>query len=109
MVCTLEKSGFEAIILYEQASVGMTTIEKIESYTDADYAVILYTECELGEDKTKKIKDWGFCARQNIVFEHGYLMAKLRRDHVTVPVKREMETPGDITGVVYTSMNSAGA
>lgn len=79
MARTLEKSGFEAIILHEQASVGMTIIEKIESYTDVDYAVVLYTECDLGRDKTKKADDEKFRARQNVVFEHGYLMAKLTR------------------------------
>lgn len=109
MARTLEKSGFEAIILHEQASIGMTIIEKIESYTDVDYAVVLYTECDLGRDKTKKVDDEKFRARQNVVFEHGYLMAKLGRNHVTALVKGDVETPGDITGVVYTNMDSAGA
>ncbi len=109
MARTLEKSGFEAIILHEQASVGMTIIEKIESYTDVDYAVVLYTECDLGRDKTKKADDEKFRTRQNVVFEHGYLMAKLGRNHVTALVKGNVETPGDITGVVYTNMDSAGA
>lgn len=36
-------------------------------------------------------------------------MAKLGRNHVTALVKGNVETPGDITGVVYTNMDSAGA
>ena len=40
----IESLGLEAIILHEQASVGMTIIEKIEHYSnDADFALVLYT------------------------------------------------------------------
>lgn len=45
--------------------------------------------------------------RQNVVFEHGYLIGKLGRDHVCALVKGDVETPGDISGVIYTSMDSA--
>src|SRR5690606_824488 len=39
--------GLEPIILHEQASSGMTIIEKIEQYTnDADFAIALYTPCD---------------------------------------------------------------
>lgn len=48
-------------------------------------------------------------AHQNVVFEHGYLIGKLGRDHVTALVKGDVETPGDISGVVYTEMDKAGA
>lgn len=50
-----------------------------------------------------------FRARQNVVFEHGYLIAKLGRDHVCAMVKGEVETPGDISGVVYIPMDAPGA
>ena len=106
---TLEKAGFEAIILHEQADGGLTIIEKIERYTDVDYAVVLYTECDIGRDKEKKVEDEKFRARQNVVFEHGYLMAKLGRKKVCALVKGDVETPGDLSGVVYTPMDSAGA
>ena len=43
----VEKIGLEAIILHEQASSGMTIIEKIEHYSnDADFALVLYTPCD---------------------------------------------------------------
>lgn len=105
----LEKAGFEAIILHEQADKGMTIIEKIESYTDVSFAVVLYTQCDLGRDKEKKEEDNRYRARQNVVFEHGYLMHKLGRDHVCAFVKGDVETPGDISGVIYTPMDDAGA
>lgn len=51
MARTLEHSGFEPIILHEQATSGKTIIEKIEAYTDVPFAVVLYMECDLGRAK----------------------------------------------------------
>ena len=102
---SLEKMGFEAIILHEQPDEGKTVIEKIEANSDVAYAVVLYTECDLGRDKTLPESENQNRARQNVVFEHGYLTAKLGRDHVCPLVKGKVETPGDISGVVYTPMD----
>lgn len=103
----LEQFDFEAIILHEQADGGKTIIEKIECYTDVVFAIILYTPCDIGhakEDKRGKPR-----ARQNVVFEHGYLIGKLGRERVCALVKEKVETPGDISGVVYKQMDPAGA
>ena len=105
----LEKSDFEAIILHEQPNSGKTIIEKIERYTDVGYAIVLYTECDKGRDKNVQIEQEKSRARQNVVFEHGYLIAKLGRDHVCALVKGDVETPGDISGVVYVPMDENGA
>lgn len=109
MARTLENAGFEAIILHEQADTGLTIIEKIERYTDVNYAVVLYTECDLGRSKKDPVENEKNRARQNVVFEHGYLIGKLGRDHVSALVKGDVETPGDISGVVYTKMDEDGA
>ena len=109
MARTLENAGFEAIILHEQADTGLTIIEKIERYTDVNYAVVLYTECDLGRSKKDPVEKEKNRARQNVVFEHGYLIGKLGRDHVSALVKGNVETPGDISGVVYTKMDEDGA
>ena len=106
---TLEHGGFDAIILHEQPDSGRTIIEKIERFAGVCYAVVLYTECDLGRDKNVPVEKERFRARQNVVFEHGYLISRLGRDHVTALVKGDIETPGDISGVVYTEMDKAGA
>ena len=95
MARTLEKGGFEAIILHEQLDSGLTIIEKIERYADVDFAVVLYTECDLGRAKEMDQKDEKYRARQNVVFEHGYLIGKLGREHVCALVRGNVETPGD--------------
>lgn len=86
------------IILHEQANMGKTIIEKLEYYTDVDYAIILYTPCDIGG---KKDEDQNFRARQNVVFEHGFLMSKLGRNNISVIKKGSVELPNDITGTVY--------
>jgi hypothetical protein len=106
----IEKLGLEAIILHEQASAGMTIIEKIEHYSnDADFALVLYTACDHGRGAHEsKVKPKNR-ARQNVVFEHGYLMAKLGRQNVCSLVKGDIETPNDISGVVYVTLDPLGA
>lgn len=106
----VEGLGLEVIILHEQANAGMTIIEKIERYTnDADFALVLYTPCDQGRgyhEQQEKPKDR---ARQNVVFEHGYLMAKLGRENVCALVKGLIETPNDISGVAYVDLDQSGA
>ena len=105
----IESLGLKAIILHEQASSGMTIIEKIEHYSnDADFALILYTPCDHGRGVHESKLPPKNRARQNVVFEHGYLMAKLGRENVCALVKGEIETPNDISGVVYVGLDAAG-
>lgn len=106
----IERLGLEAIILHEQASSGMTIIEKIEHYSnDADFALVLYTPCDLGRGNHESKIPPKNRARQNVVFEHGYFMAKLGRENVCALVKGDIETPNDISGVVYVNLDSSGA
>lgn len=104
----LERIDIEPIILHEQASYGKTIIEKIESYTDVGYAIIIYTPCDIGklDNKTSEFKNR---ARQNVVFEHGYIVGKIGRNRVSALVKGNIELPTDIDGVVYTQMDESGA
>ena len=96
----LEKMGIEPIILHEQASQGKTIIEKIEEYSNVGYGIVLYTPCDKGglascDDNQLKPR-----ARQNVVFEHGYLIGKLGRDRVCALMKDEVEYPNDISGIL---------
>ena len=100
----IEKLGLTAIILHEQASRGKTIIEKIEEYSSVGFAIVLYTPDDLGNTKSEaESGSLNSRARQNVVFEHGYLMAKVGRDRVTSLVSEPIELPNDISGIVYTS------
>jgi predicted nucleotide-binding protein len=98
----IERLGLEAIILHEQANKGMTIIEKIEATTDVDFAVVLYTPDDSGNLADLAAQgQLNERARQNVVFEHGYLIAKLGRAHVVPLLSSRVEVPSDISGVVY--------
>lgn len=109
MTLPLSNGVFEPIILHEQHDSRRTIIEKIERFADVCYAVVLYTECDLGRDKNIIVENEQIRERQNVVFEHGYLIGKLGRDCVKALVKGNVETPADISGVVYKEMDKAGA
>ena len=96
----IEKLGLEAIILHEKASSGKTIIEKIEEYSNVGFGIVLYTPCDEGNkiNDKKNIKNR---ARQNVVFEHGFLIGKIGRRNVCALVKGDIEIPNDISGVVY--------
>jgi len=106
----IESLDIEVIILHEQASSGMTIIEKIEHYSnEVGFAFVLYTACDHGRGINETKVHPKNRARQNVVFEHGYLMAKLGRKNVCALVKGEIETPNDISGVVYVPLDPVGA
>ncbi|KIL45170.1 TIR domain-containing protein [Jeotgalibacillus soli] len=100
----VEKLGLEAIILHEQANRGQTIIEKIERYSNVGFGIVLYTPCDVGAKKEEE-PQLQPRARQNVVFEHGFLMGKIGRSNVCALVKGGVETPNDISGVVYITMD----
>ena len=85
----------------------MTIIEKIESYSDdVGFGIVLYTPDDMGyaknEEGTGELK---YRARQNVVFEHGFLIGKIGRKNVTPLVEGIIELPNDISGIVYINDN----
>lgn len=107
----LERLGLKPIILHEQSSSGDTIIEKIERYSNVGFGIVLYTPCDKGamNKESLDLKDLNSRARQNVVFEHGYLIGKLGRKNVVALNKDKVEKPNDISGVVYVSYDSDGA
>lgn len=94
----IQTMGLEPVILHEQANNGNTLIEKIEENTNVGFGIILYTPCDIGGLSEDKLSPR---ARQNVIFEHGYLIGKLGRKKVAALVKPNVEHPSDISGIVY--------
>jgi predicted nucleotide-binding protein len=103
----LEKLDLQAVILHEQASRGRTVIEKLEGYSDVDFAVVLLTPDDLGAAKDEIAKPKPR-ARQNVVLELGYFIGLLGREQVCALHKGGLELPSDFGGVVYVSMDDGG-
>lgn len=71
-------------------------------------AVILYTPDDVGNVKSDS-ENLKARARQNVVFEHGYLIGKLGRKNVAALVTGQLELPNDISGVVYIAFDTIDA
>lgn len=99
----LKALGLEPIVLFKQPDEGNTIISKFEKFSDVGYAIVLYTYCDDGKDKNES--DLKKRARQNVVFEHGYMIAKLGRSRVCALRKGDVEIPGDYQGVIFKTMD----
>lgn len=102
----IERIGFEAIILSEQANQGRTIIEKIEAHSDVGFAIVLLTADDVGGKTADSLSPR---ARQNVLLELGYFIAKLTRQRVCTLRKGDVEIPTDFAGVVWEALDDGGA
>jgi len=106
----LRELGLEPIVLHRQPDKGLTIIEKLERYSNVGYAFVLLTPDDIGysiEETQKEEKDRAieYRARQNVIFEFGYLIGKLSRSRVCCIYKKDIILPTDISGLVYKKIN----
>jgi len=101
---TLEKLNLKPIILMEKANEGMTIIEKIEKYSSVCYAVVLLSPDDVAYSKSDSDNE-KLRARQNVILEIGYFMAKLGRNRVALLYRKNdsFDWPSDLDGVLYIS------
>jgi predicted nucleotide-binding protein len=102
----LERLGFEAIILHEQANQGRTVIEKVEAHGDVGFAVVLLSPDDEGNLKGQHPQPR---ARQNVLLELGYFIGKLTRRRVCTLRVGEVEIPSDWRGVIDEPFDAGGA
>ena len=103
----LTKLSLKPIVLFKEANQGATIIEKfLKHASKSSFAIVLYTSCDLGKDKNSA--DLKPRARQNVVFEHGFMYSYLGRNKVVALVEDGVEIPGDLSGVIYITKDSAG-
>lgn len=102
----IENSGLKPVMLDEQPIKGQTIIDKFEEQADeAGFAIVLLTPDDVGSSKaTGKRKPR---ARQDVIFELGYLLGGLGRQRVCALYKEGVELPSGIRGVAYVPMDSA--
>lgn len=101
----VENLGLKAIVLQEQPSAGKTIIEKFESYSDVDFAIVLLTPDDIVAPKSKSSRGKP-PARQNVIFELGYFAGKIGRDRVCLIYKEGVEIPTDYEGVVFIKLDA---
>jgi hypothetical protein len=101
--------GFpEPVILHEQPSLGRTIIEKFEDESfDVDLVFVLLTpDDEFASSESDNLQKRR--ARQNVIFELGYFMAKIGRKsgRVLLLHKGPIDLPSDISGLVYIDISN---
>lgn len=101
------KLELEEIILEEQASMGRTLIDKFEQVaSEVGFAIVLLTPDDEGKKMGTK-EPHSPRARQNVIFELGFVSASLGRNRVCALRKGNVEIPSDYRGVVYISMDKS--
>jgi predicted nucleotide-binding protein len=102
----LEHLKLEPIVLHEQPNEGRTVIEKFEVYADVGFAVVLLTPDDVGALASER-ENLKSRARQNVVFELAYFLAKLGRNRVCALYRKGVEIPSDYP-VLYVELDSTG-
>ena len=106
----IEQLGLSPVILAEQANEGRTLIEKFEANAlDVGYAIALLTPKDRAYGPEDEPPPRPNRARQNVMLELGYFMAKLGRENVVALQQEGLEVPTDILGIVYIPLDDAGA
>lgn len=115
----LTEIGLAPIVLNELPSGGKTVMEKLEAYSDVGYAFVILTPDDLGGfaelgDKWSRpqrlrqfLKNAQTRPRQNVILEFGFFVGKLGRDRVTCLLKKPVEQPSDMQGIVYLSFKES--
>ena len=104
----VETLGLKPTVLDEQPSKGRTIIDKFEEQADeAGFAIVLLTPDDVGSSKATGERKPR--ARQNVIFELGYLLGGLGDKRVCILYKEGVELPLGIRDVVYVPMDSADA
>ncbi|CAG0985947.1 hypothetical protein ANRL3_02448 [Anaerolineae bacterium] len=103
----IQKVGLKPIILHEQPSSGLTIIEKLESYSNVGFAVVLLTPDDIG-GLAKSPDNLQKRARQNVILELGYFIGKLSRNRICALYKQGVEIPSDYGSVVFIELDEKG-
>ena len=69
------------------------------------FAVVLLTADDTGGLKGEPLGDR---ARQNVILELGYFIARLGRSRVLVLKRGDLDVPSDLGGVVYQAYDDGG-
>lgn len=100
--------GLEVVILHEQPNYGsMCIMDKFERYaSQCDAAFVLLTPDDVTiPHETDPASVKSYRARQNVIFEFGYFIAKLGKDRVFLLHKGDIEIPSDVSGILYIPFN----
>jgi predicted nucleotide-binding protein len=97
--------GLDVVILHEQPNQSRTLIEKLETFSTVDYAIVLMTpdDTAMGRNGVLEAR-----ARQNVILELGFFCGKLGRGRVCLLYAEGVTPPSDYDGIAYTKLDIGG-
>lgn len=108
VVSFLEDAGVQAVVLREQPRASQSLLELFEKHANVEFAVVLVTPDDTGSRRGQPPQPR---ARQNVIFELGFFLARLGRHRVVALCKEEgesIEWPSNYQGVLYREMDPGG-
>jgi len=94
----------ETTLLQEQPHSGRTLIEKLEDYSNVEYAFVIVTPDDVGGLKGEELRER---PRQNVILEWGHFIAKIGRNKTCILLKGNIELPSDMQGAGYHRFNDS--
>jgi predicted nucleotide-binding protein len=105
VVDLLKSRNVEPVVLVESADTGATFIEMLERER-VDFAVVLLTGDDLGKEKAaRKLSPR---ARENVIFELGFFIARLGRERVCGLYETGIDIPSNYKTVKCIPLDYAG-
>lgn len=101
----VENLDLEAIVLEEKPNEGRTVIEKFEDYSEVGFAIVLLTGDDQGGRKGQSHESQSLRARQNVILELGFFLAKIERRHVCALYEKGVELPSNYQGVIWIELD----
>ncbi len=103
----LGKLGLAPVLMREQPSQGRKIVEKFADYTDVSFAVVLLSPDDFTYAKNDQPAKRKLRPAQDVVFELGFFLGRLGKDHVLVFYREfeNFEVPTDFEGVRFTAFD----
>jgi hypothetical protein len=100
--------GLRALTPQEQPNGGRSIVEKFGELSNTQFAIILFTPDEIAVSRDKS-KEKQVRVSQHVMFEFGYVVAKLGHRRVCVLYDEGVEIPPEVSGVATIPMDFRGA
>lgn len=110
VVATLKRLGHESLISHDRSLEDKSIFQKFIDHPGIGFAVVLLSADDIGYRKDQTPNEARLRARQNVVFELGFLMGKLGRERVFVLYveQRNFELPTSYFEAIYTPYDRFG-
>jgi len=103
----LKNLDLEPVVSHEQPGQGINFIKKFEQDSDAVFAITLLTSDDYGYPKGKAEHPQPR-PQQNVIFELGFLIGRLRQNLVCALYEEGLDFPSEYQGVIFIPYDAGG-